>query len=396
MLFTHLLWCIASCQGRVFVVFFLFLSVSIGKETNCYGNESFRIFGAMTSDFVSTYQTYIARNVEYANFHKYSYEIFIGNSYDSYGDARGLKIVAVNEYLSGTHMLQRIRMTDNSSFILDKPVDWFVFIDADAFFSELQFPLSELARLANTIPDNISKRPTPCEFIAQDHMHIINSGVWMIRNSSWSKHFVSLWLQNFVKNKAWIGDQGPLQDVVLSLAANYTHSSIPYDESCAALGARDLLAEANYCYRDKMNNEYNLTFHSRKFSNICLVPPKGFPFRFHIHKEFKRGDLVNHRKEINSTDFEFRGVSIFNYTNCSLSYVPGTLIRAMKRANDKFSSNSLSRQVYLVLDDNRKHLIQNRSASTGKPELISSYDTANVLAIHSTYFDSLLDGNLIL
>jgi hypothetical protein len=374
----------------------LFLSVSIGKKTNCYGNESFRIFGAMTNDFVSTYQKYIARNVEYANFHNYSYEIFIGNSYESFGDARGLKIVAVNEYLTGTHTLQKIRLTDNSSFILDEPVDWFVFIDADAFLSELQFPLSELVRLATMIPDNISKEPTRCEFIAQDHMHIINSGVWMIRNSSWSKHFVSLWMQNFVKNKAWIGDQGPLQDVVLSLAANYTHSPTPYDESCAALGARNLLAEANYCYRDKMNNEYNLRFHSRKFDNFCLVPPTGFPFRFHIHQEFKRGDLVNHHKKMSSRDFEFRGVSIFNYTNCLLSFVPGTLIRAMKRANDTVvSSNSSSNQIYLVFDDKRKHLIQNRSASIGKPGLISSSDVLDVLAIHNTYFDSLFDGNLI-
>jgi hypothetical protein len=102
--------------------------------------------------------------------------------------------------------------------------DWIVYLDGDASFVQRNIPLDLLINEANEYFAN-SNDTEPCQFISQDYLNTINSGFWLLRNSTWSLNLLKEWKKFVEYSKTlprgldtWIGDQGPLMNAVLHVS----------------------------------------------------------------------------------------------------------------------------------------------------------------------------------
>jgi hypothetical protein len=77
-------------------------------------------------------------------------------------------------------------------------VDWIVYIDSDAFTAEQYSPMTVLTDAAESSNKKLSKENSSCQFVAQDSHGFVNSGFWMIRNSSYALDFIHRWEKHLV------------------------------------------------------------------------------------------------------------------------------------------------------------------------------------------------------
>eukprot|EP01038_Epipyxis_sp_PR26KG_P010102 gene10102-13578_t len=194
-------------------------------------------------------------------------------------------------------IISALSLLRGTSLYNGPPVEWIVYIDADAFIAEDKLPMSVLVeagiKYANSFDDK-----KECSFIGQDYPHIINSGFWLLRNNTWSIKFVEQWIEELYKSvkydKCWQVDQGPLQSVVAGIAA-YEKQAI-YDDLCWKLDTKsDHIM--NLCYETFMN-KLNLKFDQRETNHICLFPQTNglIPYSHAVHNSCAKGMLVCHKK----------------------------------------------------------------------------------------------------
>ncbi len=107
------------------------------------------------------------------------------------------------------------------------PIDWIVYMDTDAFIAEPDLPLEAIVDAAETfkasVVNNKSEPADNCQFIAQEHGAIVNSGFFFLKNSEWGIQFMERWIEECEKawtrkHIGWSRDQGPLQNVILHVS----------------------------------------------------------------------------------------------------------------------------------------------------------------------------------
>ncbi len=196
--------------------------------------EKFLIFSAMSTDYIPKYTNYTKAKSAYSQQHGYDF-LYKPEDFNFHPDIHPnlYRIHAALSLLQGTSMY-----TGPSA-------DWIVYIDADAFFAEREIPLSVFLEAATehynkpldraldskksntTASDDTNHQiaiidTAPCQFLTQDYQHGVNSGFWLLRNSTWAVHFLQEWLAEHKKGEHyklnWVFDQGPLQNLILHVS----------------------------------------------------------------------------------------------------------------------------------------------------------------------------------
>lgn len=336
------------------------------------GNESLSInnrkstillFSAMTLNYMETYQDYIQRNEYYARLHNYSYELIISNG--SFGvfdhHPTGMKVYAANELLRNQPIGSTLQSVKEKTHIQYATEDWLVFLDADAFVAELEIPMTSLIVVAERYIDTISGAPNaPCHFIGQDQNNIVNSGFFLIRNSKWSREFITAWISEFTKAETqwgidlWVYDQGALMNTILHYAADLVGAL--YEDYCVGAAAH-----ANKCYRQTLD-KLGFPYGKRKFGGICLLPDIGIPYSFHLHNEYRRGELIRHQKGLRNPSNQLPVLpyayiwvppSLRVTRSGHIQPYNGTIISiAFKNSSTPFQN-----VLYMISEDEKKHLI---------------------------------------
>jgi hypothetical protein len=116
-------------------------------------------------------------------------------------------------------------MRNASSGYSGPPIDWLVYLDADAFIAEPNLPLEAIVDAAAQFAKHRHSDSDECHFITQEHGAIVNSGFFLVRNSEWSIKFFERWLAEGEKPDLdtsikirWVWDQGPLQNAILHVS----------------------------------------------------------------------------------------------------------------------------------------------------------------------------------
>lgn len=321
---------------------------------------TFLLFSAMTLNYMETYRDYIQRNEYYAKVQNYSYELII--AVGTFGHhPTGMKLHAANELLHNQSDSSTLVIARGNSRLQFATEDWLVFLDADAFVAELDIPLTTLIEAADRYMDThtgVSK--APCHFIGQDQSNIVNSGFFLIRNSDWSRQFVTSWIAEFVKAETqwgidlWVYDQGALMNTILHYAADLVGDL--YEDYCVGAAAH-----ANKCYRQTLE-KLGFPYGKRKFGHICLLPDIGIPYSFHIHNEYRRGELIRHQKGLRIPSNQSPVLPYSHiWTPSSLTVDDtghmhlnnGTIISIAF----KNSSTPFQHVLFMITDDKKKHLI---------------------------------------
>ena len=207
---------------------------TLALETITSTDEWFYLFSTITSDYAKKYESFCEAKRNYSSIHGYYYENDI-NKLKSENitsiHPTDLKILAIDYLLSGnsTSIPKPSLINDNKT--------WFVFLDGDAIVGEKRIPLSFYTKTAMNFTKSVQKTiggGEECHFIAQTDGTAINSGFWMIRNSTWSRDFVSDWKDSYFNlevarwqhvlpnnetvlnpNAGWTHDQGALMNTIL-------------------------------------------------------------------------------------------------------------------------------------------------------------------------------------
>ena len=119
------------------------------------------------------------------------------------------------------------RLLAGRSLYQGPAVDWLAFFDADAAVQNNTVTLDDLVQAAHKAyfavykesehwrPERVH-RPDPCHFISQDYPWIVNSGFWLLRNSSWSLELLATWKRDLqTHGYEWVSEQGALQNTLL-------------------------------------------------------------------------------------------------------------------------------------------------------------------------------------
>jgi len=283
------------------------------------------IFNAMDHDYAKYFQPYILNNKAYAEKHGYPY------MYD--GRELGLE----NPPPHTSHLIHsppHLRIFAALNLLTGKtdyqgpPVDWIVYFDTDLTVMEREIPLQLMLKLAR---DHARKlhgiKATECEFISQDYPHIINSGFWMMKNSSFSIDLLHRWIKDSEEQgrMQWNGDQGPLQNAVLHMLLQYNkHNTggkvFPYHDECRAPLSHQP-HDANLCWKANMA-KLGAPFEQRAIGPICLLPPSlGAPWRANMHGEYQPGDLLRHQKELTAEEIAGSGDALhYDPLSAKLTY----------------------------------------------------------------------------
>jgi hypothetical protein len=217
-------------------------------------------------------------------------------------------------------------MTNNRTNV-KKEVDWIVFIDADAYISEFRIPLHSLIYTAQewamTFGDNI-----PCEFISQDSKIVVNTGFWMVRNSSKALEFVREWIEEIESpwnDVLWTDEQGCLQNLILKKAINLTDNKIVYHNQCWRDGIK---LQRNICWGRYMK-QINLPPETRKIGPFCILPREdGIPTRHHSRESVKyMGELVYHKKGLSREVIERSSVLDYDHVKQKIIFPDGLVVK---------------------------------------------------------------------
>ncbi len=113
-------------------------------------------------------------------------------------------------------------------------VDWLAFFDADAGVQNDTVALDELIQAAHFAVHKKCKnsrrcgkvhRSDPCHFISQDYPWIVNSGFWLLKNSSWSLELLATWKRDLqIHGYEWVSEQGALENTLLHVRLHLAQS----------------------------------------------------------------------------------------------------------------------------------------------------------------------------
>lgn len=204
-------------------------AVAVGlSDHNRSHDDRYVLFSSMDSGYQAKYAQYLEINRNYSVRHGYRF-LYAPEDLGMIGMRRNMVAAHYNRIYAARNLLHgRFRASASSTTpstpstsltqttaTTTTPAEWLVYIDADAFIAETM-PLSVLTQLA-------AERYEGCEFIAQDYPHIVNSGFWLLKNTSWAREFVENWMRESEKELAdgfvWVSDQGPLQNSILHVSS---------------------------------------------------------------------------------------------------------------------------------------------------------------------------------
>lgn len=391
----------------ILVVLVLVLVVYTGSIST-HSKSNFVIFSVMDKVFVPIFENYTLAKLEYAKKHNYRY-IYDSSAFgfDEKADIHPnfYRIHAALQLLKGT-----------VPGIGAYPADYIVYFDADAFVAEKNLPLDVIIDVAERYVDHFLKLlkyfkyalngvRTPCHFITQDYPHGINTGFWILKNTTWSVHFLNSWLRESQRsqqyNFSWVYDQGPLMNVILHQAARTAKKS--YNDECWQRSSFD--HEANLCW-DNMLKSFYFPFESRKINHICLLPSsRGIPMRHHMHGVYRKGDFVRHEKGLNAEDinngggnlkYEWREKRLIFPNNSVVSRVAVGLPRPNRSKRSFVDDITLFSQVKGLVDRSVDYI-----GADGARHNIPDSETLfahglsldNVIHVNEEYFDLIPKGN---
>jgi len=249
------------------------------------------------------------------------------------------------------------------------PVDWIVYLDTDAFFVERELPLHMITQAAELFIQKFPNDPQPCDFIGQDLTEVLNSGVWFMRNTTWSQSLIDIWWKECNKRPiykfGWFQDQGPLESALLHLISKA--KGIPYDDECWKKGNP---YSADICYNYTMA-DYGLPNQFRKFGPICLLPRNiGIPSLHHRHLRYHEGHFIRHQKNLSPEEVKQPGILKYDLEKDLLTVIPGKII-----------SRPFYTEMFKIDDHYAKHKIANVN--------ISEY---SVIVVEDRYIDRIPNG----
>jgi hypothetical protein len=202
----------------VFVVLISFLQFST------VGSEKFLIYSTMDAYFKATFGFYHAPTIEYAN--KFGYQFL--HEVNTF-DFSSYKLNGKNPLPHYYRIYAAIQLM--SGKISNVTADWIVYLDSDAYFNEDSMPLDAFIDAVNDafLPQfSEAEQKIPCDLIAQDFDHVVNTGFFLLRNTTWSLDLMKRWLSECDKAHTggrrigWVWDQGPFQNALLHVSACLT------------------------------------------------------------------------------------------------------------------------------------------------------------------------------
>lgn len=181
----------------------------------------FLLFSTPDETFYKSSYRYQNTVETYAKRHNYSYYLHPSNftyyQYQLRGSLIGphyYRMYAALQLLTGKVALPPGRPA----------ADWIVYLDADIMIAEPFLPLEAMLDSTALFRLRLLNEEDDCHFIAQDYPHIVNSGMFFLRNSTWSIDFIKNWIAEceraFKYPLRWVYDQGPLQNIILKVSNN--------------------------------------------------------------------------------------------------------------------------------------------------------------------------------
>lgn len=175
--------------------------------------ETFLLFSIMDVNYQPMMINYTASKLQYAKSFGYT---FLYNLSDF-----NLNISELSHHPTAHRIYAADKLLSGKSKYAGPNVDWIVYIDSDAFIAEQYCPMTIITKAAESFTEASSKQNLPCQFISQDAHGFVNSGFWMIRNSSYALDFIHKWKESFEFSEShgyvftWLHDQGALLNAML-------------------------------------------------------------------------------------------------------------------------------------------------------------------------------------
>jgi hypothetical protein len=166
----------------------------------------------MDPHFANQYRDYTNAKIEYAKKHNYPF-LYRKEEFNIPGH------VQPHYY----RLFATLNLMQNKARYQGPHVDWFVYLDTDAYFAERELPLHVITQAAEEFSKKFPNDPQPCDFIGQDLGTVLNSGVWYMRNTTWSQNLINVWWKECGKRPiykfGWFQDQGPLENAMVRVSA---------------------------------------------------------------------------------------------------------------------------------------------------------------------------------
>jgi hypothetical protein len=184
--------------------------------------ETFLLFSIMDANYQAIMINYTNSKIEYAESFGYT---FLHKLSDF-----NLNIKELSHHSTAHRIYAADRLLSGRSKYTGPTVDWIVYIDSDAFIAEQYSPMTVLTDAAESFNKALSNKNSSCHFVTQDSHGFVNSGFWMIKNSSYSLDFINRWEKSFEFSEnhgyvlAWLHDQGALLDAFLHVRFEQAHS----------------------------------------------------------------------------------------------------------------------------------------------------------------------------
>lgn len=246
-------------------------------------------------------------------------------------------------------------------------------------------------RINNNISDN-----NDCSFILQDSKMTLNSGFWLIRNSSKGRDLLEGWINNFEYHESkislkWNHEQGALNNYVLQLASaerlkidNSTHN---YTYECNYFGRS---GQMNACFQKYMS-EFNYEYGKRFINGICMIPPTGIPNSFHLQYQESPGLFTYHCKindkskcnKVNQLNKSWKKYSTY------LRY--DKTLKKIKLYNNTFVSKDA--RIFWLFSNNELHYIPNMDTFNYLNKNVIDKERARIVIVDETYINSIKIGS---
>ena len=165
--------------------------------------------------------------------------------------------------------------------------DWLLYLDLDAIVMNTSWPIQDLIQSFEV------RHNTSCFFVAQDDSEELNSGAFVVRQSSDALQFVRMWLNEWAtrQSNAWVLDQGPLMSTVLRWYHMHDPQRYPLDED-GCWNEKDQFKK-NECAFRVLSEDWGLPLGHRSRFGVCLLSPEDAAERFSSHRihSFAKGKM---------------------------------------------------------------------------------------------------------
>lgn len=341
-------------QIMLLVVFFI-ASLAFVACTNISTTiPSFMMISCMDMPFYQKYKHYTEAKIEYAK--KHNYPFFFEKNFFSIPDHAAAHYFRIFAALS---------LMQNKAQYSGPPVDWIVYMDTDSYVAEKELPLHLVTQAAELFAAKFPHDPEPCQFIGQDITEVMNSGMWFLRNSTWSQHLLDVWWKECNKRPiykfGWFQDQGPLENALLHIISKA--KGITYHDNCWKMGNP---YDADHCYNYTMAN-MSLPTQYRKFGPICLLPRnQGIPLLHHHHLHYQEGHFIRHEKGLSLQQVHKPGILSYDIAQDVLLVIkPGKVLARADyseffQIDEKFAKQKITTKPQSPQEDNEILVMENR------------------------------------